>query len=684
GGANSSSFGGAGDDRIILSDGFSAIVDGGLDSDTVVFMNLNAGLTLNLATNSIAVGGQARSINLISIENAAGTDFDDFLTGNDDDNTFLGGAGADAHDGGVGVDTVDYSASDQVIAMSLESNVGTLGESTGDTYVSIENIIGTTQADFITGDANANRLEGGAENDNLNGRGGDDLVIGGDGDDSIIGFFGDDILRGGAGADDLNGGAGSDTADYSDAASRVALELYLGTGRIGDAENDTYTDIENVYGSQFNDYIVGDSGGNVLSGDLGFDNLIAAGGDDVLNGGKNGDQLDGGSGSDTASYEGSTGRVWVSLIGTSGVLNGFGFFGDAVGDTLISIENLQGTEFGDVLEGDAGDNILNGMERNDTLIGGDGNDQLIGGTGQDILQGGAGADLLDGGDGPDTVNYADATDRVAVELYINQARLNIAEGDQLISIENVVGSAFNDFIVGSGVANTIEGGAGVDFINSAGGNDIIIGGLAFDRIRTGMGNDEVRFSAGDGNDIIEDFTAGSGAGDVLSLSLGSAFDTFAEVIASASDVDGNAVLSFGSSGSITLEGVAVADLAEDDFIFPAAAVGGGATIQESIGLQMTSVGLQAEEPSELVYDESGETATVVTSEHIEGDAFLEFDVDSGIKLVCGCPSCHGLTDDAAAAAVAVQAVFIPDQTVEMRYVEGLQAFELAELDEHLV
>ncbi|MGE5516219.1 MAG: calcium-binding protein, partial [Bacteroidota bacterium] len=111
----------------------------------------------------------------------------------------------------------------------------------------------------------------------------------------------------------------------------------------------------------------------------------------TLVGGAGADRLDGGLGSDTASYAASSVAVNVNLA--TGVNSG----GDAAGDVLVSIENLIGSFYDDVLAGDAGANALNGGAGIDTLVGGGGADSLIGGTGKDTY-------LFDREHGADTVN----------------------------------------------------------------------------------------------------------------------------------------------------------------------------------------------------------------------------------------------------------------------------------------
>jgi Ca2+-binding RTX toxin-like protein len=193
----------------------------------------------------------------------------DQLSGNDGDDRLDGGAGNDSLDGGAGVDTAVYSsASGPVVASLLD------GKSTGagtDTFVSIENVVGSNFADRLTGDGGNNLLDGGAGNDVLSGGVGNDRLIGG------------------AGADRLDGGSGCDTADYGSSSAGVSVNLASGKFSGGDATGDTLLSIENVTGSAFADKLIGSTGSNVLNGGAG---------NDTINGGNGADTLWGGTGSD--------------------------------------------------------------------------------------------------------------------------------------------------------------------------------------------------------------------------------------------------------------------------------------------------------------------------------------------------------------------------------------------------
>src|SRR5690606_8650046 len=108
----------------------------------------------------------------------------------------------------------------------------------------------------------------------------------------------------------------------------------------------------------------------------------------------------------------------------------------------------------DFAAGGAGDDVLRGDDGFDQLVGNGGNDQLYGGASDDTLEGGAGADLLDGGEGRDQVTYENS----AVAVVFNKAPDSSgtmlgeggeAEGDRLVSVEYIIGSAFNDILVGN-------------------------------------------------------------------------------------------------------------------------------------------------------------------------------------------------------------------------------------------
>ncbi|MGH7006088.1 MAG: calcium-binding protein, partial [Alphaproteobacteria bacterium] len=285
-------------------------------------------------------------------------------------------------------------------------------------------------------------IAGGDGNDRLTGNDGLNTIDGGDGSDQIYGLNGADILtggagndlvEGGAGIDILSGGAGIDTLSYEHSSEGVTIDLrpnllgLISTASGGHAGGDVVAaDFENAVGSNRADTLSGTDGANVLAGLGGSDVLNGNGGDDILVGGAGADTLNGGDGNDIASYAGSTEGITVDL--TAGTVSG----GDAAGDTLISIEGVEGGDgddvlsvggddgaqrlsspaasiaaTGKVLNGGGGNDIVAGGAGNDTLYGGSGNDLVRGGGGDDRLYGGAGFDRLLGGIGNDTFYITD-------------------------------------------------------------------------------------------------------------------------------------------------------------------------------------------------------------------------------------------------------------------------------------
>ncbi len=152
----------------------------------------------------------------------------DTLNGGEGNDILVGGLGVDQLNGGNGSDTVSYHDAASGMTANLLTNTG----SGGDTFSSIENLIGSDYADSLTGNTSANYLNGGAGNDSIIGGGGNDVLIGGLGNDQLTGGTGNDTYvweRGGLGGTDtitdfkvdLTGNS-SDVLDLSQLLSGVA------------------------------------------------------------------------------------------------------------------------------------------------------------------------------------------------------------------------------------------------------------------------------------------------------------------------------------------------------------------------------------------------------------------------------------------------------------------------------
>ena len=195
----------------------------------------------------------------------------------------------------------------------------------------------------------------------------------------------------------------------------------------------------------------------------------------------------------------------------------------------------------------------------------------------DILYGGAGADVIDGGGGIDTASYFDAQSGVRVRLDMAHSATftGDAVGDNLISIENLYGSQFDDNLTGSGTHNVIWGGGGNDVIFAGHGNDDVFGGegedrlngnAGIDRLIGGRDQDTFVFQAGSGSDMITDFEHDAEYEDEIivndKIDLTSfGFSGSAYVLHTHGRVeDGNAVLDFGNGDVLTIHGTLLGDI----------------------------------------------------------------------------------------------------------------------------
>lgn len=189
-----------------------------------------------------------------------------------------------------GNDTFDFSGFSNSQTIDLRAGAfSSVGGLTGNVAVaagaSIENAIGGSGADAITGNVGGNLLTGAAGDDVIYGGGGGDTLNGGDGRDFLRGEEGDDYLVGGAAFDDMHGNMGADT-------------LYGGQG-------DDW-----VVGGKDNDLLHGELGADLVYGNMGNDTLHAGDGADVLRGGQDNDIMYGGAGDDWLSGDRGDDAIW--------------------------------------------------------------------------------------------------------------------------------------------------------------------------------------------------------------------------------------------------------------------------------------------------------------------------------------------------------------------------------------
>jgi Ca2+-binding RTX toxin-like protein len=220
-------------------------------------------------------------------------------------------------------------------------------------------------------------------------------------------------------------------------------------------------------------------------------------------GGADGDYMHGGAGYDTASYEGSSTGVVVSLITDSAA------YGDAQGDQLDSIENITGSNHWDNLIGDDGTNVLNGGRGNDTLKGYGGSDMLRGEDGDDFINGGTGYDTMIGGLGNDTYivdNYSDVITEYGgqgTDVVRTSTSYVLTYGADIETLETIDANATTALtLVGNSSGNNIIGNDGDNIISGEGGADQATGRAGNDTYYVDHANDRVIENGGQGADTV--------------------------------------------------------------------------------------------------------------------------------------------------------------------------------------
>lgn len=536
-------FAGDGNDSVEGGDGYDVIdggagddtLRGGFDEDTLIggagadalfgndgrdmadYSASSAAVNVDLS-NGTGTGGDAEGDTLTGIEDVTGSAQSDTLTGDQifnvlnagaGDDTVLAGGGGDTVIGGLGDDSLDGEAgADMIIG---DDNSIFLAEDpdaliwTPPSGVTFSYASGTNLGDGASGGLQHRADVADTQVSDLS-------VFLPDGDLDItagdtIGFSftdenGQTIMVRSATVQQTAFSTGADdtgvvTAQGVDQfGNEIALLLSL-TDNAGSpnhpiAPGDTYfdTDSEPAAGADVSlsstqtVSAFSGAGNDTLIGGGGVDTLLAGAGDDWLEGGAGADIIDGGDGRDWASYESSGAGVTVSLDvaqsnNQTGGIAAAG--GHANGDTLSGIENLDGSDFDDILEGDSDANEITGGAGNDVLYGVLGDDTLEGEAGNDTIDGGVGNDVIFAGDGDDSVVGGQGTGA--------------------------------DLITGNAGADTLEGGRGDDTLIGGTGDDVLRGGRDDDLLFGGDGDDVFDYrninGTPSGTDTISDFGLGN-------------------------------------------------------------------------------------------------------------------------------------------------------------------------------
>lgn len=596
--------------------------------DLVEFANgiiWTAGDLANLMTSGAATSGDDVIDGTSLADQMSGGGGNDTLRGQGGNDTLDGGTGNDRLEGSDGDDTYIYAAGggDDVIGEYTEYwgsyNALQLGVGIAGADITFSRAI-TDGNDVVLSFANGgsitldNQLYGGREwgvdlirfadgsewdaatlntrffaslttsgNDIIDGSGRDDILIGGEGNDVLRGNGGWDRLEGGSGNDLLEGGDGDDTYVYA-----------------SDGSDDVVSEYTYYYGS----WNIVQTGTGIVPGDVTFSRSTTDGNDIVI--------AFAGGGSITLDNQLYGGREWgIDLIRFA---NGTEWDAATVNMRFFATLTTSGND------------TVDGGGRDDVLIGGAGDDVLRGNGGLDRLEGGSGDDRLEGGDGDDIYIYAaDGSNDVVSEYTYYYGSWNVvqlgvgivpvqvtfsrsaADGNDMVlsfagggslTLDNQFyggrdwgidivrfadgtewdqatlnakffagqGTAGNDVIDGSGMAETINGYAGIDQLRGYSGNDTLNGGTGNDRLTGAEGEDTFIYEIGDGDDVINDYVEYYGSYDTLVFGSGI---TSNDLIVSRVTSDGSHLrLTFKSqAGSILIENQTWRDAGIERFEF---------------------------------------------------------------------------------------------------------------------
>ena len=338
-------YGGGGADTLSGGDGEDTLyggkhgdfLEGGGGTDTYVFESGDDADTIRGDTD----GGR------LYFKNAAS--FSDFVFSRNDADDVVIAVGEDSvtiEDFAQGRYSIHYGSENTALGrLSLAATAGgeltatddegadlMLGSSANDTLDGLggdDTLYGYAGIDRLYGGEGDDTLYGGDASDTLKGGAGNDLLYGGEGADLLRGGADADTLHGGGGGDTIDGGEGVDIASYTTSYTGVRVSLVLQEehqidfeGQYGIEANqnhavgDILSNIENIYGSDYIDWLTGDDNVNEIYGGAGNDRLEGGAGDDILHGGRGDDTLHGGAGTDT--YVFSVGDEADAIVDNAG------------------------------------------------------------------------------------------------------------------------------------------------------------------------------------------------------------------------------------------------------------------------------------------------------------------------------------------------------------------------------
>lgn len=179
--------------------------------------------------------------------------------------------------------------------------------------------------------------------------------------------------------------------------------------------------------------------------------------------------------------------------------------GDGFADILIGAPSDEPSGAGYVIYGRAPDTARTrlGSAADQYISGGKFADSISGLSGDDVIEGRKGADDIDGGAGRDAASYRHSPAAVTVDLTRPSRNTGDAGGDTFSSIEDLIGSAFDDNLFGNSKVNRITGGPGRDILNGGDGGDVFVFASIQDSVAGAQRDRIVDFDCGSAGTIVD-------------------------------------------------------------------------------------------------------------------------------------------------------------------------------------
>jgi len=359
---------GGDDDDTIAGGSGSDIIDGGAGNDTIDYSAATKGVDVRLDRNEARRDGLGGKDTLNNIENVIGSNFNDSIRGDANDNIITGGDGNDRLRGQGGDDTLNGGEGNDNIDDAEGDNTIHAGE--GNNKIS-------------TGEGNDN-ITAGSGNDSIKDKGGDNTIDAGDGDNKVTTGDGDDNINTGSGRDSISSKDGDD--DISTGAGNDRIKSGDGDDTIESGDDD-----DTIDSGDDDDDIDGGQGDDKIKAGNGFDSISGGSGNDRIDGGRDDDSIDGGEDDD-------------DINGGDGDDDIDGGEGDDDIDGGNDDDDINGGDGDDDIDGGDDDDDINGGDGDDDIDGGAGDDDIDGGNDDDDIEGGEGDDDIDGGEGDDDVD----------------------------------------------------------------------------------------------------------------------------------------------------------------------------------------------------------------------------------------------------------------------------------------